>query len=349
MPLPGYPLPENGPTNGVEPRKPRTIAVLGPIPRDHIVTHRGETFDKYGCVLYTVAALASLLGPDDLVRPIVHVRKQDMEPIREILSRFDNIDYTGLRSESDRGDVIELTFRDQNHRDERQVGFMHPISPADVEFALDSDAFVCVPVTDYEVAQSTLAYIRANSEGVILLDAHGPTVSLTAAGHRVPRMWIDRDAWLPHIDILKMNLEEAGCSWFPPPGADPDLLGRELSMEELPVFAEHCLSRGVKAVCVTLDEEGCRVFWLNESGELQAETVPRVPVQDVVDTTGCGDSFAAGMGFGYLESGGDLVAAARYGNAMGAQRCAGRRIDVYLPLERTRAQIDAVYATAGAE
>ena len=31
----------------------------------------------------------------------------------------------------------------------------------DVEFALDSDAFVCVPVTDYEVAQSTLARMTA--------------------------------------------------------------------------------------------------------------------------------------------------------------------------------------------
>ncbi|WP_040768546.1 carbohydrate kinase family protein [Tsukamurella sp. 1534] len=324
------------------------MAVLGPIPRDHVITHRGEVFDKYGCVLYTVAALAALLGPDDVVRPIVHVRKQDMPQIMAILSRFDNIDYTGLRDASDRGDVIELTFRDQNYRDERQVGFMHPITPEDVEFALDSDAFICVPVTDYEVAQPTLAYIRANSNGVILLDAHGPTVSLTSAGHRVPRMWIDRDAWLPNIDILKMNLEEAGCSWFPPPGHDPDLLGAELALDELPVFAEHCLRHGVKAVCVTLDEEGCRVFWLDD-GVMQQQTVPRIPVAEVVDTTGCGDSFAAGMGFGYLESGGDFIAAARYGNAMGAQRCAGREIDVYLPLAQTKAQIDAVYTTSGSE
>lgn len=54
------------------------------------------------------------------------------------------------------------------------------------------------------------------------------------------------------------------------------------------------------------------------------------------------------MGFGYLETG-DFVAAARYGNAMGAQRCAGREIDVYLPLAETKAQIDAVYATAANE
>ena len=137
---------------------PRKVAVLGPIPRDHIVTHRGEVFDKYGCALYTVAALSSLLGPDDVVRPIVHVRRDDLDAIHEKLAPFGNVDLTGIRADSDRGDVVELTFRDQNFRDERQTGFMHPIQPQDVEFALDSDAFVCVPITDYEVAQPTLAY-----------------------------------------------------------------------------------------------------------------------------------------------------------------------------------------------
>ena len=43
---------------------------------------------------------------------------------------------------------------------------------------------VCVPITDYEVAQPTLAYIRANSDATIMLDCHGPTVALTAAGQR---------------------------------------------------------------------------------------------------------------------------------------------------------------------
>ncbi|MFT4088660.1 MAG: carbohydrate kinase family protein, partial [Gordonia sp. (in: high G+C Gram-positive bacteria)] len=115
----------------------RKIAVLGPIPKDHIVTHRGDVLDKYGCALYTTAALASLLGPDDVVRPIVHVRKADKPAILEVLDRFDNVDVTGIMDHTDRGDVVELTFRDQNYRDEKQVGFMHPINKDDVEFALD--------------------------------------------------------------------------------------------------------------------------------------------------------------------------------------------------------------------
>ena len=79
----------------------RSVAVLGPIPRDTILTHRGETFEKYGCALYTVAALAALLDPDDRIYPIVHVRRDDEDAITEMLSAFPNVDLTGIRSASE--------------------------------------------------------------------------------------------------------------------------------------------------------------------------------------------------------------------------------------------------------
>ena len=319
----------------------RTVAVLGPIPRDHIVTHNGETFDKYGCVLYTVAALAALMEPHDRICPIVHVRRQDEDAIKAQLSAFPNVDTTGIRSDNDRGDVVELTYTAHNMRDERQTGFMSPIVPSDVEFALDADAFVCVPITDYEVGQHTLAYIKEHSSGVIRLDGHGPTVTLTRGGRRFNRLWVERDSWLPYVDILKMNLEEAGCSWFPDresahPGETP------MSEDQMPLFAQHCLSSGVKAVCITLDEKGSVVYYLDAAGEVNEEFVPRIHVDDVVDTTGCGDSFAAGMAFGYLKYG-DYVTACQFGNAMGAQRCSGSGLGVYRAFADTERQIAATY------
>ena len=118
--------------------------------------------------------MSALLDADDRIYPIVHVRREDEEPIKELLSAFPNVDLTGVRSASDHGAVVELSYVVQNTRIEQQIGFMDPITPADVEFALHADAFVCVPITDYEVGQATLAYIR-HSAGTILLDAHGPT------------------------------------------------------------------------------------------------------------------------------------------------------------------------------
>jgi len=320
----------------------RKIAVLGPIPRDQIVTHAGERFEKYGCALYTAVALSALLGPGDTIVPITHVRRRDEGPIKEILNAYRNIDTSGITSSHDQGDVVELRYIEHNRRVERQTSFMNPILPSDVDKVLDADAFVCVPITDYEVGQPTLRYIKENNaSAIIVLDGHGPTTTLTLSGERHPRVWADRDVWLPYTDILKMNLEEASSAWL---GESPELTPDppRLSQDQLRDLAQHCLDRGVGAVCVTLDERGCVVFYRQGSGGIAAEVVDRIEVGRVVDATGAGDSFAAGLGFGYLEYR-DYVVACQYGNAMGAQRCSGAQLNVYLSLEETQRQILAAY------
>ena len=102
--------------------------MLGPIPRDQIVPHAGERFEKYGCVLYTAVALSALLDDGDTIVPISHVRRQDEGPIKEILGSFPNIDTSGITSPADQGDIIELRYIEHNRRVERQTSFMNPFA-----------------------------------------------------------------------------------------------------------------------------------------------------------------------------------------------------------------------------
>jgi adenosine kinase len=327
--------------NDVKSRASRKVAVLGPIPRDQIVTHTGERFRKYGTVIYTAAALSALLDAGDTIVPISHVRRQDEGPIKQILGSFPNIDTSGITSSADRGDVVELRYIDQNHRVERQTSFMNPVLPGDIDKVLDADMFVCVPITDYEVGQPTLRYIKEHSHALVVLDAHGPAVTLTRTGERRPRVWADQDVWLPYVDILKMNLDEASSTWL---GQSAELMADppSLSDEQLRDLARHCLDRGVGAVCVTLDERGCVAFFRDSSGGVAEQGVDRIEVEHVVDTTGAGDSFAGGLAYGYLAYR-DYVVACQYGNAMGAQRVTGTDLNVYLSREETDRQILAAY------
>ncbi len=319
------------------------IVVLGPIPRDHITTYQGEVVEKYGCVLYPVVALSALMDDGARIVPVTHVRQADREPIHRLLSGFPYVETSHVVAHADQGDVISLKYVDQNRRIERQTAFMNPIVPEDVQDLLDFDAFVFVPVTDFEISLDTLRYIKANSEGVVIFDAHGPTNTCTRRGKRDLRFWIDRDLWLPYIDILKMNLEEASCCWFGKEYAPEDLEELDdLPMDELPKFARHCLAHGVKALYVTLDEYGCAVYFKDDAGKVKEYFVKRIQVDQVVDTTGCGDSFAGGLAFGYLKTR-DYVQACQYGNAMGAQRCTGTELAVYKDLEETERQIAETY------
>ncbi len=329
--------------------KPPKIAVLGPIPRDHITTSKGQVIEKWGCVSHPTIALAKLLEGSGEVIPITHTSKQDEPGIRKLLSAYPNINLNGIYSHHDQGDVVRLRFLDQNNRLEKQTGFMPPITPEDVQPFLDCDAFVCIPISDYEVPLETLQFIKKNAhpDSVIIFDAHGPTSTVTTTGDRLRRFWIERDRWLPYIDVLKMNIEEAGCSWFKNEYQPEELQQEytELSDIEMQAFSQHVLNHGVKAVYITLDSRGCMVY-NQPNGKFQATFIKSVKVDEVIDTTGCGDSFAGGIAYGLLEDRAAHVRGAWYANAFGAMRTQGTTFDVFKSLEVTQ---DLIRRNYGAE
>jgi adenosine kinase len=314
-----------------------TIAVLGPIPRDHIITHHGETIQKYGCIMHPVAALSKLYNGQATIVPVANVRKFDRPAILEQLNEFAGIDTRYVSDADDQGAVIRLRFLDQNRRVEKQLAFMNPILPLHVQGLTHCAAFVFVPIADSEVSLDTLRFLKEKSDGLIIFDAHGPTTTISRSGDRHLQFWIDRDQWLPYIDVLKMNLEESACCWFEKEYNIEDL-DAEPTREHLRPLAAYCLQKGPKAVVITTDETGCLVYTMKD-GALHEEFVPSVRVEHVVDTTGCGDSFAGGLAYGLLRHPGDYVRAARYANAFGAQRTQGKTFDVFLPLAQTEEMI----------
>jgi ribokinase len=92
-------------------------------------------------------------------------------------------------------------------------------------------------------------------------------------------------------------------------------LGVSALMEMSPgVLSRFCRALGVPTVIVTLGRRGCFVSVADGSHV----HIPGHNGLKVVDTTGAGDAFVGGFAAGYVKFHGDIVAAARHGNAVAA-------------------------------
>ena len=104
--------------------------------------------------------------------------------------------------------------------------------------------------------------------------------------------------------------------------------------------SEEELAREVEALVVTLGAEGSRLYWRGER-----HVVPAVQADAVVDPTGCGDAYRAGLLHG-IASGWDMVKSARLAAVMGAIKIAHRGGQNHQP---TRTEIGSRFRAAFGE
>jgi adenosine kinase len=104
--------------------------------------------------------------------------------------------------------------------------------------------------------------------------------------------------------------------------------------------SEEELAREVEALVVTLGAEGSRVHWRGETF-----AVPAVKADAVVDPTGCGDAYRAGLLHG-IANGWDMRRSARLAAVMGAIKIAHRGGQNYKP---SRAEIGSRHREAFGE
>ncbi|MBN2689554.1 MAG: carbohydrate kinase family protein [Gammaproteobacteria bacterium] len=312
------------------------ITLLGPIPYDHITTLNNQQIDRYGCLTYPTIALSRLLGRKSRITPVAHVRKRDRQTIKTILKGLPGVELLHINSDMDQGDVMVLKYIEKDRCLEKQYGFMNPIMPDDVKHLLDSDYFLCMPVTDYEISIDTLHFIKNNSESSVIFNAHGVTMAMTSLGDRVNKFWVDRDLYLPYIDILVLSHEQVKYSWFAKEFSLKQLENSDdLTEEEQLEFVTHCFNYGVKAIYITLGDEGSLVYF-SENGEVKSEFIESIALPtNPEDTTGKNESFIAGLTFGLIRTKNDYVKAARYGNVIATQRTRGISYNVFDSLEKT--------------
>ena len=171
--------------------------------------------------------------------------------------------------------------------------------------ALHVAGALVMPALDGDPAAGLLAEARRRGVHTSLDTVYDAT------GH-----WERVQPCLPHLDLLMASLAEA----------------RGISGEQEPANAAAWFrDRGVAEVALKLGPDGCYVAGAEFEGD-----VPAFPVH-VVDGTGAGDAFAAGIIYGRL-AGWPLADAARLANATGAlATTAVGATEGLLDLDETRA------------
>ena len=97
------------------------------------------------------------------------------------------------------------------------------------------------------------------------------------------------------------------------------------------------LALKVKALIVTLGAAGSQIY-----ADGQCFDIPCVKAEKIVDPTGCGDAYRAGLMYG-MAKGWDWVTCGRLASTMGAIKIESRGGQNHKP---TRAEIEAIYAQA---
>lgn len=150
--------------------------------------------------------------------------------------------------------------------------------------------YLILPSLDAEALATRLAAARARG-AIVILDVVAP------AGVRPSLPELSR--LLPHVDFFVPNHDEARA-----------ITGEEDPPRQADVLVEH----GAQTVMVKLGERG--LYVLGEAGTFELGP----PSVEVVDPSGAGDAFAAGLALGILEKW-PLEETARFASVLGASAC----------------------------
>ena len=259
----------------------KDICCVGHITKDKIITPRQTTYMAGGTSFYFSYALNHL--PKNvsfqLVTKLGEGEMKSADDMRE--AGIDVLTYPSRHTVYFENKYGE----DQNDRTQRVLERADPFTVEEMK-QVDAGVYHLGSLLSDDFSTELVEYL--STKGRISIDAQGYLREVR--GENVyPIDWAEKREILAHTDIIKVNEHEmeviTGLT-------DPHDAARQLA------------EWGVKEVCVTLGSQGSIIL-----ADGHFYTIPAYEPKEIVDATGCGDTYSAGylwcraQGMGFEDSG----------------------------------------------
>lgn len=313
------------------------VGIIGLINHDTIFMAGGRRVQDLGGILYNTTVMADLVGEGDRLYPISLIGADCYDAMRAILDPRPAVSRRGVSVSRAGTSRNQIRYDEDMEKVERLTNHIGPIPLEQIEPFLDLDALLINFIVGDDISLETMEAVREKASGLLYLDVHNLCLGIDKEGYRQRRAPEDWRRWIEMFDVVQMNEVEArllagagnetaeATEAAGEPGrlggpGGPDRPDGTLEAEDdFIAFGRSVIALGPSVCVITRGADG-PVTVYRKDREPEAFVIPSEPVRGVVDTTGCGDAFAAGFVTEYAASK-DAVSATRVANRVASVNC----------------------------
>lgn len=309
------------------------IVVIGHLVWDVIIRPDGSKYEGVGGIAYSLAALAAFSPLKSRIYPVCRLGKNLAPLITEAFAEFPAIDFSLIRIIDSPNEIHQLHYDGCGYRKERNLHLMKPlksnfIDPPSrakafsigylggkkhlrnnqVNLSVRPDAFLINYIGGDEFPPREIDRLKRRFNVPIFIDYHSLALGRDPENKRYFRR---HPAWRHYIsraNILQMNLFELRTLY--PNTPDDDKL--------VMAAASNLLSYGPEAILITRENRPAVAVW-KVNGKIHNALIAIPTIARPVDTTGCGDTFAAAFLISFL-SGNDVPESCRLAAELAAAK-----------------------------
>jgi hypothetical protein len=273
------------------------FGLVGTITYDVITHETGAGFRGLGGVLHQAAVLCGL---NQDVFLYTNLGEELSDEFSDTIKNWKTLHTQGINRVLGPGNRVFLHYPQRGERVEVLKSVVPPLSPRRILHDIkDLDFLVLVMNSGFDLKNADWRKISRQAVCPLWVDIHSLLLEKKLNSPRRYISFPDWREWTGGVHYFQANRAEVASILGHP--------GKDLPQTDLRRFGKMALETGVRALFITLGEEGALVMTEN-----QARTIALKNKTPVVDSTGCGDVFCSGTAAKLIEDS-DPFDAAQYG------------------------------------